>query len=61
MSDFKFMKDDLVDRICKFGSDHYKLLWDDFHSAFDIALDDDMFAAATHLFWDRYFNSEVDL
>ncbi len=55
MNDFKFMKDDLTDRICDFGAKHFGV------SVENVALDDKLFAAATHLFWDHYFDSEVEL
>ena len=66
MSDFKFMKDDLTDRICAFGSKHFGVTIDidGANGSFTtehIALDDKLFAAATRLFWDHYFDSEVEL
>jgi len=55
VNDFKFMKDDLTNRICEFGAKHFGT------SAFMIALDDKLIEAATKLFWDHYFDSEVEL
>ena len=55
MSDFKFMRDDLTDRICAFGAKHFGV------SVENVALDDKLFVAATRLFWDHYFDSEVEL
>ena len=55
MSDFQFMRDDLTDRSCAFGSKHFGV------GIANVALDDQLFAAATRLFWDHYFDSEVEL
>jgi hypothetical protein len=55
MSDFKFMEDDLTNRIGEFGAKHFGV------SVENVALDDKLFAAATRLFWDHYFDSEVEL
>jgi len=53
MSDFDFMEMDLTDRIGEFGSKHFGVTID---------VDDDiLLEAATRLFWDHYFDSEVEL
>ena len=64
MNDFKFMKDDLTNRICEFGSKHLGVTIDvdyDQVTAEHIACNDTLFEAATRLFWDHYFDSEVEL
>ena len=55
MNDFKFMEVDLTNRIGNFGAKHFGV------SVENVALDDKLFAAATRLFWDHYFDSEVEL
>lgn len=55
MNDLEFMKDDLTNRICEFGSKHFGVGSD------KIALDGKLFEAFTKLFWDHYFDSEVEL
>jgi hypothetical protein len=49
------MEDDLTNRIGDFGAKHFGV------SVENVALDDKLFAAATRLFWDHYFDSEVEL
>jgi len=55
MNDLEFMKVNLTDRICDFGSKHFGISW---HK---IALDEKLLEASTKLFWDHYFDSEVEL
>ena len=55
MNDFKFMEAELTNRIGNFGAKHFGV------SVENVALDDKLFAAATRLFWDHYFDSEVEL
>ena len=64
MNDFKFMKDDLTNRICEFASKHFGVTIDvdyDQVTIENIACDDTLFEAATRLFWDHYFDTEVEL
>lgn len=49
------MWDDLTNRICLFGQEHFGI----YHH--EIALSDEKLEAATKLFWDHYFDSEVEL
>jgi hypothetical protein len=55
MSDYIFMETDLTNRIGEFGSKHFGVSVD------KVALDDKLFEIATRLFWDHYFDSEVEL
>ena len=55
MNDFVFMEMDLTDRIGEFGAKHFGVSLD------KVALDDKLFEIATRLFWDHYFDSEVEL
>lgn len=50
-----FMQYDVTDRIREFGSKHFGV------SEADIAFDKKLKEAATQLFWDHYFDSEVEL
>lgn len=55
VNNYKFMTDDLTNRIGEFGAKHFGV------SVENIACDDTLFEAATKLFWDHYFDSEVEL
>ena len=50
-----FMQYDVTDRIREFGSKHFGV------SEADITFDKKLKEAATRLFWDHYFDSEVEL
>ena len=50
-----FMQYDVHDRIREFGSKHFGV------SEADIVFDKKLKEAATRLFWDHYFESEVEL
>ena len=50
-----FMQYDVHDRIGEFGSKHFGV------SVADIIFDKELKEAATRLFWDHYFDSEVEL
>ena len=50
-----FMIYDVHDRMAEFGSKHFGVSVD------KVALDDKLFEPATRLFWDHYFDSEVEL
>ena len=50
-----FIQYDVHDRIAEFGSKHFGV------SVADIVFDKKLKEAATQLFWDHYFDSEVEL
>ena len=50
-----FMQYDVHDRIAEFGSKHFGV------NVADIVFDKKLKEVATQLFWDHYFDSEVEL